>query len=81
MGWVTGSAVYLVIWWLVLFIILPVGARTIIDTEDVEKGQDAGAPKRPRLLLKMAVTTVVAGVIFAGFYTVVESGMISFREP
>ena len=81
MGLWTGLAIYLVVWWLSLFLVLPVGARTVIDAGDVVRGHASSAPKRPRLLLKMALTTLVAGVFFAIIYVVAESGVISFREP
>lgn len=80
MGWVSGLAVYGIIWWLVIFMVLPWGARPI-DDADAELGHAPGAPKNPRMMLKMAVTTVISGVIWGGVYMVLESGMISFREP
>ena len=75
----TGFAVYFIIWWLSLFLVLPFGARATIDADDIARGQDASAPKNPRILIKMAATTVLAGAIFAVFYGVMESGAISFR--
>jgi predicted secreted protein len=79
MGWTTGIAVYVVIWWVVIFMVLPWGVQSIGDN-DVAKGHASGAPKRPLLLRKMAVTTVVAAILWAGFFLIIESGVISFRE-
>jgi predicted secreted protein len=79
MGWVTGIAVYVVIWWIVIFMVLPWGVQTI-GLEDIVKGHASSAPKRPRLLRKMAATTVVAAVLWTAFYLIAESGAISFRE-
>ncbi len=79
MGWVTGIAVYVVIWWLVIFAVLPWGVRRISDDE-VLRGHEGGAPERPRLGLKLAVTTVVAAVLWVIVYLIIESGVISFRE-
>ena len=39
MGLWTGIAVYFIIWWLSLFLVLPFGARATIDDED-ECAQD-----------------------------------------
>ncbi len=78
MGWVTGLATYVIIWWLVIFMVLPWGVRRI-DPEDLGTGQDPGAPEKPRMVLKLAITTVVSGVIFGLVYLVVVSGVISFR--
>ena len=78
MGWVTGLAVYVIIWWLVIFMVLPWGVRRI-DPEDLGTGEDPGAPEKPRMVLKLAITTVISGVIFGLVYLVVVSGVISFR--
>ena len=51
MGWVSGIAVYIVIWWLVIFMVLPWGVQPI-ERGDVEKGHAASAPLRPRMLRK-----------------------------
>jgi predicted secreted protein len=81
MGLWTGIAVYFIIWWLSLFLVLPFGARATIDDEDIVRGHDASAPKNSRILIKMAITTVIAGVLFAAFYGIFESDLISFRQP
>ena len=79
MGWATGTAVYLVIWWLVIFMVLPWGAKSVIDEDDVKKGHASSAPKKPRMLLKIAITTVISGVLWGIVYRVIDSGVISFR--
>lgn len=80
MGWATGTAVYLIIWWLVIFMVLPWGAKSVIDEDDVKKGDAPGAPKKPRMVLKISITTVISGVLWGIVYTVIDSGVISFRE-
>ena len=80
MGWATGTAVYLVIWWLVIFMVLPWGAKSVIDEDDVKKGHAASAPKNPRMPLKIAITTVISGALWGIVYMVIETGVISFRE-
>jgi predicted secreted protein len=80
MGWVTHAAVFFIIWWTVIFLVLPWGAGASIDEADVRKGQAAGAPKRPRIPLKLAVTTLAAGALWGVFYVIVEWELVSFRE-
>ena len=80
MGWATGTAVYVVIWWLVIFMVLPWGAKSVIDEDDVKKGHAASAPKNPRMPLKIAITTVISGALWGIVYMVIETGVISFRE-
>jgi predicted secreted protein len=78
LNWASQLAVYFVIWWLTLFLVLPWGNRAI-DTDDVAKGQDAGSPRRPRLWQKMAVNTVIAGIVWALLYAAFASGVISLH--
>ncbi len=79
MGWITGAAIYFIVWWLVLFMVLPWGIRSI-GANDVAKGHASSAPQRPRIFLKMAVTTVIALLIWAAIYFVIVSGTVSFRD-
>ena len=79
MGWVSGIAVYLILWWLVLFLVLPWGVQPVAD-EDVKKGHASSAPRRPRMLLKAAVTSVIAAVLWLVVDWVIQSGAISFVD-
>jgi predicted secreted protein len=78
MGWVSGIAVYIVIWWLVIFMVLPWGVQPI-ERGDVEKGHAASAPLRPRMLRKMAITTLISAVLWLIAYVIIQSDLISFR--
>ena len=70
MGWVTAIAVYFIIWWVVLFTLLPVGVRSQVEDGDVAPGTEHGAPAKPMLFRKMLMTTVVSFVVFGLFYLV-----------
>ena len=78
MDWATALATYAIIWWLVMFMVLPWGVRRI-DPEDLGEGDNPGAPANPRILLRAAITTVAAAVIFCLIYVVFISGVFSFR--
>ena len=65
---VSGLAIYFVIWWLVLFVVLPFGVKSQHEMEEIAPGTEHGAPPQPQLLKKVGATTVVAGIIFAGVY-------------
>ncbi len=77
MNWFTGVMVYVIVWWLVFFTTLPFGVR---PPDRIEPGHDAGAPEKPRLWLKALVSSVIAGVLFAGIYYVIDADLISFRR-
>ena len=78
-NWVTIIAIYVVVWWLILFMVLPFGVRPPTD-EEMEPGQEAGAPVKPMVWRKMAVTTVIAAVVCLLFYYLSETGLISLRS-
>lgn len=70
----TSILVFVIVWWLVLFTVLPWGAGA---GHDAEMGREPGAPERPRLWLKVGVTTLVAMVVWTVIYFVVEAELIT----
>ena len=77
MDWATGIMVYLVIWWIMLFAVLPLGVRRV---ENPGPGQDPGAPENPQLLRKAIITSLVAAVIWIAFYILHEADIFDFRH-
>ena len=65
MSLTTGIAIYFVLWWIVLFAVLPWGIRSQEESGAVVPGTDPGAPTLPMLWRKLVWTTVASGVIFA----------------
>ena len=59
-----GFALYFMIWWLVLFAVLPFGVRTQAEAGDVVPGTPASAPDRPQLVRIFTINTAVAAVVF-----------------
>ena len=74
---ITGFAVYLVIWWTVLFAILPIGVRRM---DAPPAGHDHGAPDRPQLLRKALLTTLVSAALWLVFFVVYQFDLLSFRR-
>ncbi|HEX6101491.1 MAG TPA: DUF1467 family protein, partial [Alphaproteobacteria bacterium] len=66
------------IWWLVLFTVLPWGVRR---SEQPEPGHAVEAPANPRIVAKFAITTAIATVLFGIAWWLIDSDLISFREP
>lgn len=77
MSWATGLMVYLVIWWTVLFAVLPLGVRR---ADNPGKGHDRGAPERPDLVRKAIITSIVAAVLWLGFFFLNQADIFSFRR-
>ena len=61
-------AIYVVVWWITIFAILPIGVRSQDEAGEVVPGSDPGAPALPRLALKALITTAVSAVILAIIY-------------
>ena len=79
MGWFTAAVLYVLIWWTVLFAVLPFGTRPIAEPDETAGGW-RGAPERPLLLRKVIATTLVSAVLWAGGVALIRSPYLSFRE-
>jgi predicted secreted protein len=77
MSWATGLMVYFVIWWTILFAVLPLGVRRV---EHPGRGQDHGAPESPQLLKKAIITSLVAAVLWLGFFFLHQSDVFDLRH-
>jgi len=65
-------ASYFIIWWVVLFAVLPFGVRSPAETgAETPRGADPGAPIAPRLAVKALATTLISAVVFAALYAYV----------
>ena len=73
-------AIYAIIWWIVLFAMLPIGVRTQEEEGEVSPGTAESAPHRPRLLPKMVATTVVASLVFAAVYVIIVHRVITLDQ-
>lgn len=60
---------YAVLWFLVLFCLLPVGLGS-------ERDPESGAPLQPMLKKKMLWSTVIATVLWTAFYAAIGFGWL-----
>lgn len=74
------AAIYFIIWWLVLFAVLPFGVRSQHEAGDFVPGTDPGAPTLHGLRTKMLWTTVVATVVFVAFYWAYVTKAVAFDD-
>ena len=74
---ITWAAVYLTIWWTVLFAVLPIGVVSHAEAGiDKGEGGDPGAPVDPKLKRKFFTTTWVAAVLWIALFVVVKLGIV-----
>ena len=72
MNLLTLVAIYFIVWWLVLFAVLPWGLRTQEEEGEVVLGTTASAPARPRIVRTLFVTTIVAAIVVGAFWAAVD---------
>ena len=75
----TALAIFFLIWWVVLFAVLPFGVRGQHEAGEMVPGTDPGAPVLSRLGSKLLWTTAVAVVIFAACYVVYVNHLVSLE--
>ena len=76
---VTGAAViYIIIWWIVFFAILPidVNRNKIIKID----GEDPGSPENPKMLKKFLYCTGITTVIFTTIYLLIKFEYLNLRN-
>lgn len=82
---VSAVAIYFIIWWLTLLVVLTFGDRRADPVGQRAPGIMPGAPARSRMGRRVAITTVVSLFLFAGLYTLLNSGLtlddIPFPRP
>jgi predicted secreted protein len=77
MGIATSIAVYLTIWWTVLFAILPIGVTSYHEAGiDLRDGGDPGAPVDPKLKKKFITTSWVSAILFAIVWTLITLHLV-----
>jgi predicted secreted protein len=76
----TSIAIYFIIWWVVLFAVLPWGVRGQHEAGALQQGTDPGAPVAPMLWSKLLWTTVVAGVVFAIWHVVYHYRLVTLDD-
>jgi predicted secreted protein len=73
----TAIAIFFLIWWIVLFAVLPWGVRSQAEGGEVAPGTDPGAPAIPDLRRKLIWTTVVSAGVFAVCYVVYVERLVT----
>lgn len=81
MGWATSLAVFFVIWWVMLFTILPLNIRGQWEDGSPDDGTEPGAPVQPQMLKKVILTTIVALIVFVAFRLALAAHLLDFMIP
>ena len=79
---ITGSIiVYVLIWWIIFFSVLPIGIQSNKEKfrENIE-GNDPGAPNNPKIGKKFLITTIITSIIFIVIYYLVKFDLLNLRN-
>ncbi len=78
MSWPSAIAIYLLVWMISLFVVLPFGVQTADEAGEAKvPGQADSAPAHFRLGRIVLRTTIVSAIVFAGFYANYVNGWIT----
>ena len=79
---ITGSIiVYVLIWWIIFFSVLPIGIQSNKEKfRDNIEGIDQGAPNNPKIGKKFLITTIITSIIFIVIYYLVKLDFLNLRE-
>ncbi len=78
MNWFTGVVLYVLIWMLTLFAVLPIGTQPRAEADAATGWR--GAPSQAGMWQKVLITTIVAAILFAAAFVVIEKDWLSFRH-
>ncbi len=76
---ITGLAIiYIIIWWIVFFAILPID----VDRKKLIKidGEDPGSPENPKMLKKFIYCTVITTFLFIIIYLLMKFEYLNLRN-
>lgn len=76
MNWATGVVVFVMVWWVTFFAILPLGVRGQYEAGEVAPGSEPGAPENPNMWRKARTTTLIAVIAFALIYMVIRFELV-----
>jgi predicted secreted protein len=68
MSFLTVAAIFFILWWTVLFMVLPLGYRSQQDEGEVAAGTVASAPSQFRGGRVLLLTTAISVLLYGGYY-------------
>ena len=75
---ITGLAIiYIIIWWIVFFAILPIDVNRAKTIKIV--GEDTGSPENPKILKKFIYCTGITSIIFIIIYLLMKYEYLNLR--
>ncbi len=76
-SFIFGVAIYGIIWFLTLFMVLPWGVVSQEEHGEIMPGSSESAPAQPRIVKKLLITTGVSAVFYLIVYWLLSSGALA----
>lgn len=73
----TGIILYLMLYWLIIFTVLPWGNKA---PDDVTVGNATSAPANPRLKQKFLATALIAAIVWGMVFALIHFDVIDFYD-
>ena len=81
MGATGAIIIFICIWWIIFFSVLPIGIKSEnSEFKGSTKGNDPGAPKNPKVAKKFLITTLITSVIFSVIYYLTINNYLNLRD-
>ncbi|KPQ07558.1 MAG: putative secreted protein [Rhodobacteraceae bacterium HLUCCA12] len=71
---------YAIIWFMTLFVVLPLRLTTQGESGEVVPGTPESAPANPQMRRRMLITTIAATVVWGIVVAIVLSGVIAIED-
>lgn len=75
-----GLVLYAVLWFITLFVVLPLRLTTQSDTGQVVPGTHGSAPSDPQMRKRMGITTAISAVLWVIIAGIIISGIIAVED-
>ena len=75
-----GIIIYVNLWMIIFFMVLPFGITNQIDSPDYQKGTDPGAPVESRMKKKILITTLITTIIFSLIFALDKLDLYYIRK-
>jgi len=71
---------YAVIWFMTLFVVLPLRLKSQQDSGEVVPGTPASAPSDPQMKKRAKITTLIATLIWVAVCAAIITGLLSMKN-
>ncbi|MGE0829261.1 MAG: DUF1467 family protein [Hyphomonadaceae bacterium] len=78
---ILGVAIFIIVWWLAFFAVLPIGAKSFHEADEAAPaGAERGAPQKPLLWIKVIWAAGIAIVVWIGVFLAVQADLFGVRS-